>query len=228
MRLDKTKERFKDRDLVILTCYQTQHSAHPKHCSASPGALWDGHLLLHPTVDERRALSLNPEGSLLPLTLLFLTAEATLSKQVNYHHWPLSARCSPPLPAAVAEALKSSTDIRLNSSKWFPQAPIPFLVFAKLRKKSECKLPVASRVSRLRIIKHCPLPWAHGSFHSSASRRRGFSDLILLIFTCAFHAWSGKMLFHLTQPLLSQDWTPAICKSIHNIELLCTYPFWKA
>lgn len=188
-------------------------------------------MLLHPTVDERTALSLDPEGSLLPLTLLFLTAEATLSKQVNYHHWPLPARCSPPLPAAVAAALKSSTDIRLSSSKWFPQAPIPFLVFAKLRKRSECKLPVASRVSRLRIIKHCPLPWAHGSFHSSTStsrRRRGFSDSILLIFTCAFHAWSGKMLFHLTQPLLSQDRTPVICKSSHNIKLLCTDHFWKA
>lgn len=92
MRLDKRKECFKDRDLVILTCYQTQHSAHLKHCSASPGALWDGHLLLHPTVDEKRALSLNPEGSLLSFTALFFTVEAALNKQVNYHHQTLPAR----------------------------------------------------------------------------------------------------------------------------------------
>lgn len=126
MRLDKRKEWFKNGDLIILTCYQTLHSVHPKHCSTSPAALWDGHLLLHPTADERRALSLNPEGSLVSFTLLLFTVEATLKKSrwtINNGLCQLGS--SPPLSPAVTEAVKSSKDICPNSSKVLRQAPIP-------------------------------------------------------------------------------------------------------
>lgn len=185
MRLDKGKECFKDKDLVVLTCYRTLHWAHPKHCSASPGALWDGHLLLHPTVDEKKKhLSLNPEAICCPLQCF--TVEATLNKQVNYPHWTLPGRMLPSTACCccyrscetVSRYLPKKQQV-ISPGSYNPS--VFFLMFVKLRKKGNVNSLWPRVYLHWESIKFCALPWAHRSCHPSESRRtQGFSGWLLL------------------------------------------------